>query len=82
MAYVEFADYDFRLVTAQPFWQGTAIDNATHTYFDDITQAFQQITTISGSSSIEMWAGATGWPTSMSFALRYSPIREFYHSFI
>jgi len=58
------AQPDFLLVHAYAFWQGTAISNASHAYFDTIMQAFQNIETVSGGHNIELWTGETGWPTS------------------
>jgi glucan 1,3-beta-glucosidase len=57
---------DILLVNAFGFWQGSAINKATNTYFDDITQAFTHIENVAGGlGKIEMWTGETGWPTSM-----------------
>lgn len=54
----------YSLVNAFGFWQAQDINNATHTYFDDIMQAFAHIQEKSGStSSPELWNGETGWPT-------------------
>lgn len=55
---------DFLLVNAFGFWQGQAIENATHTYFDDIMQAFSHIEKVAGNKNIVLWTGETGWPTS------------------
>jgi len=55
---------DILLVNAFGFWQGQPIGNATHTYFDDIMQAFTHIETLSGGNKIEVWTGETGWPTA------------------
>ncbi|KAF1989398.1 glycoside hydrolase family 17 protein [Aulographum hederae CBS 113979] len=52
---------DILLVNAFGFWQGQDIDNATHTYIDDIMQAFSHIQGIN--KNIELWNGETGWPT-------------------
>jgi len=49
------------LVNAFGFWQAQPIENATHTYLDDIMQAFQHIQSID--KTIELWNGETGWPT-------------------
>jgi hypothetical protein len=58
---------DLLLVNAFGFWQGQGIDNATHTYFDDIMQAFGRIEKLAGGpGKIEVWTGETGWPTSES----------------
>ncbi|KAF2094809.1 family 17 glycosyl hydrolase [Rhizodiscina lignyota] len=55
---------DILLVNAFGYWQAQPIDNATHTYFDDMMQAFTHIQSVAGStSSIELWNGETGWPT-------------------
>ena len=52
-----------RLVNAFGFWQGQPITNASHTYFDDLSQAFGHIQSLAGSiSTIELWNGETGWP--------------------
>lgn len=55
---------DILLINAFGFWQGQEIKNASHTYFDDLMQAYQRIQDISGSTdAIELWNGETGWPT-------------------
>jgi len=54
---------DILLVNAFGFWQGSPIANASHTYFDDIMQAFKHIQAVAGNNNIEMWTGETGWPT-------------------
>ncbi len=55
---------DILLVNAFGYWQGDAIGNATHQYFDDMMQAYQHIQNIAGSNNnIELWNGETGWPT-------------------
>lgn len=52
------------LVNAFAYWQAQDIGNATHTYFDDVAQAFEHIQTIAGPSNTpELWNGETGWPT-------------------
>ncbi|KAK4964252.1 glycoside hydrolase 3 protein [Elasticomyces elasticus] len=56
---------DLLLVNAFPYWQAQPIANATSTYFSDIQQALAHIQSVSGSlSSIEVWNGETGWPTT------------------
>jgi len=54
---------DFLLVNAFGFWQGQDIKNATHTYFDDIMQAYTHIGSVNPGNKIELWNGDTGWPT-------------------
>jgi glucan 1,3-beta-glucosidase len=55
---------DILLVNAFGFWQGEEIGNATHTYFDDLMQAYTHIQSVAGSTtSIELWNGETGWPS-------------------
>lgn len=52
------------MVNAFAFWQGQQIRNASHTYFDDLMQAFGHIQKIAGSTdAVELWNGETGWPT-------------------
>ena len=65
-----------RLVNAFGFWQGSPINNATHTYFDDIMQAFTHIESVSGGAAIEVWTGETGWPTSESLILNLSAVTD------
>ncbi|KAF2667878.1 putative glucan 1,3-beta-glucosidase [Microthyrium microscopicum] len=55
---------DFLFINAFGFWQGAAIANASHTYFDDISQSFNHIESIAGTGKIELWTGETGWPTT------------------
>ena len=46
------------LVNGFSYWQGQDISNATHTYFDDMMQAFSHIQTTAGSvDSVELWTG-------------------------
>ncbi|KAF1816948.1 glucan 1,3-beta-glucosidase-like protein [Eremomyces bilateralis CBS 781.70] len=55
---------DILLINAFGYWQGQPIDNATHTYFDDMMQAITHIQSVAGDTdSIEIWNGETGWPT-------------------
>ena len=52
-----------RFINAFGFWQGQDIKNATHTYFDDIMQAYAHIGSVNPGNKIELWNGETGWPT-------------------
>lgn len=53
------------LVNAFGYWQAQEISNATATYLDDLQQAFGHIQSLAGSTtSIEIWNGETGWPTT------------------
>lgn len=55
---------DLILANAFGYWQGQDVNNATHTYFDDLFRAFTHIQEVAGSTtSIELWNGETGWPT-------------------
>jgi glucan 1,3-beta-glucosidase len=55
---------DIILANAFGFWQSSPIANASHVYFDDVSQAFQHIQNIAGGpGKIEVWTGETGWPT-------------------
>lgn len=55
---------DLILVNGFAYWQGQEVKNASHTYFDDMFQAFTHIQSVAGSTtSIELWTGETGWPT-------------------
>lgn len=52
------------MANAFAYWQGQPFSNATHTYVDDLMQAFQHIQTIAGGvNKVELWNGETGWPT-------------------
>ncbi|MCJ1254302.1 glycoside hydrolase 3 protein [Lignoscripta atroalba] len=51
------------LVNAFAYWQGQEITNGSHTYLDDLAQAFGHIQSLAGSTdAIELWNGETGWP--------------------
>lgn len=54
---------DMIFVNAFGYWQGQDISNATHTYADDIMQAFVHIQQVAGNTDIDLWNGETGWPT-------------------
>ncbi|KAF2761770.1 putative glucan 1,3-beta-glucosidase [Pseudovirgaria hyperparasitica] len=54
---------DMIFVNAFGYWQGQDINNATHTYADDLMQAFKHIQSVAGNTNIELWNGETGWPT-------------------
>jgi glucan 1,3-beta-glucosidase len=56
---------DFLFVNAFGFWQGQAIANASHTYFDDLMQAYKKVESIAGTGKIDLWGGETGWPTGI-----------------
>jgi len=60
------ANPDFLFANAFGFWQGQDVKNASHTYFDDLMQAFKHVESIAGTGKIDLWGGETGWPTSMS----------------
>lgn len=54
---------DILLANGFSYWQGIAINNASHSYLDDMDQALNRIQSISGSiDAIEFWTGETGWP--------------------
>jgi len=59
---------DILLCNAFSYWQGQELSNATHSFFDDIMQAFGHIQDVAGSASDgpELWVGETGWPTAGS----------------
>ncbi|ESZ94184.1 hypothetical protein SBOR_5462 [Sclerotinia borealis F-4128] len=59
---------DILLCNAFSYWQGQELKNATHSFFDDIMQAFGHIQDVAGSASDgpELWVGETGWPTAGS----------------
>lgn len=47
------------------YWQAQTISNASATYLDDLQQAYGRIQSVRGSTtSIEIWNGETGWPTT------------------
>jgi len=53
------------LANAFAYWQGTQVDNAYKTYFDDMSGAMTHIQQIAGdkASQIHILNGETGWPT-------------------
>lgn len=53
---------DILLCNAFSYWQGQELTNATHSFFDDIMQAFGHIQDVAGSASggPELWVGETG----------------------
>jgi len=51
------------LANAFSYWQGQTIQNASHSYLDDLNQAFGHIQDVAGTLDIEIWNGETGWPT-------------------
>ncbi|KAF7899511.1 hypothetical protein EAF00_003847 [Botryotinia globosa] len=59
---------DILLCNAFSYWQGQELKNATHSFFDDIMQAFGHIQDVAGSATDgpELWVGETGWPTAGS----------------
>ncbi|MCJ1312427.1 glycoside hydrolase 3 protein [Agyrium rufum] len=54
----------FFMTNAFAYWQGQELTNATHTYLDDIFQAFTHIQNVAGTTDVELWIGETGWPGS------------------
>jgi len=56
------------LANAFAYWQGTAVDQAYKTYFDDMSGAMSHIQKIAGSNAdkIRIINGETGWPTGES----------------
>ncbi|RAL64973.1 hypothetical protein DID88_001563 [Monilinia fructigena] len=59
---------DILLCNGFSYWQGQELKNATHSFFDDVMQAFVHIQDVTGSASKgpELWVGETGWPTAGS----------------
>ncbi|KAB8296446.1 hypothetical protein EYC80_009187 [Monilinia laxa] len=59
---------DILLCNGFSYWQGQELKNATHSFFDDVMQAFGHIQDVTGSASKgpELWVGETGWPTAGS----------------
>ncbi|KAI9656769.1 MAG: glycoside hydrolase 3 protein [Bathelium mastoideum] len=59
---------DILLINAFAYWQDETVEQATgakNVYFDDMSQAISHIQKLSGSTtSIELWNGETGWPTT------------------
>lgn len=53
----------FFMANAFSYWQGQAIANASHSYLDDLYQAFGHIQNVAGTTDIEIWNGETGWPS-------------------
>lgn len=51
------------LANAFAYWQGQTTQNSSHSYLDDLNQAFGHIQSVAGTTDIEIWNGETGWPT-------------------
>ena len=52
------------LANAFSYWQGQTLANSSHSYLDDLNQAFGHVQNVAGSTDlIEIWNGETGWPT-------------------
>ncbi|KAH8154378.1 uncharacterized protein LAJ45_02146 [Morchella importuna] len=52
------------LANAFSYWQGQKMDNATHSFFDDIMQALSHVQEVKGSDlDWDFWVGETNWPT-------------------
>lgn len=58
----------YLLANGFAYWQSQNIDNATNTYFDDMSQAMHHIQSVAGDNKdkIRFGNGETGWPTGMS----------------
>lgn len=55
---------EYLLANGFAYWQSQNIDNATNTYFDDMSQAMDHIQQISGDNNkVRFGNGETGWPT-------------------
>ena len=39
------------------------MQNASHSYLDDLNQAYGRIQSVAGNLDTEIWNGETGWPT-------------------
>lgn len=52
----------YRLTNAFSYWQAQELSNSTHSYIDDLFQAFARIQSVAGTTDIEIWNGETGWP--------------------
>ncbi|KAL9112219.1 MAG: hypothetical protein Q9187_007803, partial [Circinaria calcarea] len=50
------------LSNAFSYWQAQELSNSTHSYIDDLFQAFARIQSVAGTTDIEIWNGETGWP--------------------
>jgi len=57
------AGVKFFMVNAFSYWQGQTSANASHSYLDDLYQAFGHIQNVAGTTDIEIWNGETGWPS-------------------
>jgi glucan 1,3-beta-glucosidase len=55
------------MANAFSYWQGQTTQNASHSYLDDLNQAFAHIQNVAGTLDIEIWNGETGWPTDGLF---------------
>lgn len=55
----------YLLANGFAYWQSQNIDNATNTYFDDMSQAMHHIQDVAGENKdkIRFGNGETGWPT-------------------
>jgi len=71
-----------RLANGFAYWQGSTIENATYTYFEDVQQALARVQSISGSmDKIEFWTGETGWPSDGTISVLIRYVRERYRRF-
>ena len=54
---------DFIMANGFSFWQAQTTSDASHSYLDDMFQAFVHIQNVAGNTDIELWNGETGWPS-------------------
>ena len=54
--------FSISLANAFSYWQAQELSNSTHSYLDDLFQAFAKIQSVAGTTDIEVWNGETGWP--------------------
>lgn len=55
---------DYLLANGFAYWQSQNINNATNTYFDDMSQAMKHIQQVAGDNNkVRFGNGETGWPT-------------------
>lgn len=64
----------YLLANGFAYWQSQNINNATNTYFDDMSQAMHHIQDVAGDNKdqIRFGNGETGWPTGKSLSLSLS----------
>ncbi|MCJ1475707.1 hypothetical protein MMC13_004370 [Lambiella insularis] len=51
------------LANAFSYWQGQTLQNSSHSYLDDLNQAYARVQSVAGNLDTEIWNGEVGWPS-------------------